>query len=68
VSTNGNVVITAAAIPGRRYTLATKADLDTPGAWTAVGTTQTATGTSMSFSTPVVIAEAQRFYRVMLLP
>ena len=65
----GNAItITAAAIPGRRYTLATKTDLGAPGLWNTLGTNQTATGTTVVFSTPVIGSEPQRYYRVLLLP
>ena len=68
VEAGGNMTITAVAIPGRRYTLATKTDLGVPGGWNAVGTNQTAPGATVSFSTPVMGVETQRFYRVLLLP
>jgi len=68
VETGGSVTITAASMPGARYTLVTRDDLGPAGSWNAVGPTQTAIGTSVSFSVPVVGSVVQRFYRVLLLP
>ena len=66
VDGGGSLNISATAIPGRSYALVAKDDLNLTGGWTAVGSTQIATGTTVNFSTPV--AGAQKFYRVLLLP
>jgi hypothetical protein len=68
VEAGGSLIITAAAIPGRNYTLVTKDDLGAAGGWNVVGAPQSATNAAVSFSTPVIGSVTQRFYRVLLLP
>jgi hypothetical protein len=65
VKAGGIVTITAPAIPGRRYTLGTKVSLTAPGDWTPVGTTLTATNTTVILTAPIANTH---FYRVLLLP
>ena len=66
VDAGGAMTITTPATPGRSYTLTAKDDLGAPGGWPAIGSTLMATGTTVIFSAPVT--NAQRFYRVLLLP
>ncbi len=66
VDDSGSMTITAPSTLGRDYTLVTKDDLGLPGGWPVVGTTQTATNSTVIFSVPAT--NAQRFYRVLLEP